>query len=255
MKHPNWTRDELILAFNLYCKIPFGQYHHNNPQVIQLSNIIDRSPGAVAMKLVNFASLDPYHQERGIKGLSNVSKADREIWEEFTSDWNRLVEESETKLSELAGIDVTDSISEDEIIFPDGPTEMHQLVTVRLGQRFFRTTILANYRSRCCICEIPISSLLIASHIVPWAEDEKLRLNPTNGLCLCALHDKAFDRGLITIDMNYNVLISSEISHYLPQEALENGFASYHKQKIILPDKFLPDTNLLQRHTQTYFRA
>lgn len=60
---------------------------------------------------------------------------------------------------------------------------------------------------------ISISELLIASHIKPWKvsnnEDEKT--NPRNGLCLNALHDKAFDRGLITIDKNYKIIVSSKL--------------------------------------------
>lgn len=55
----NWTRNELILTFNLYCKLPFGKLHRLNPQIINLSNLISRTSSAVALKLVNFASLDP----------------------------------------------------------------------------------------------------------------------------------------------------------------------------------------------------
>lgn len=51
--------------------------------------------------------------------------------------------------------------------------------------------------------------LLIASHIIPWGKDEKNRLNPMNGLLLNALHDKAFENGLITIAEDYTIKISS----------------------------------------------
>lgn len=73
MIRKNWQRDELLLALNLYCKLPFGQYHNRNPEIIQLAGFVNRSPDAVAMKLSNFASFDPYHQARGIKGLANAS--------------------------------------------------------------------------------------------------------------------------------------------------------------------------------------
>lgn len=49
----DWTRDEHILAFNLYCKLPFGKFHRNNPDVIALANLIHRTPSSVAMKLGN----------------------------------------------------------------------------------------------------------------------------------------------------------------------------------------------------------
>src|SRR5579859_4702495 len=102
MSREVWTRNEQLLAFNLYCKLPFGQYHHGNPYVIELAMLIGRTPGAVAMKLSNFASFDPYHQERGVSGLSHASKADKEIWNEFQNNWEHLATESENILSKIA---------------------------------------------------------------------------------------------------------------------------------------------------------
>jgi putative restriction endonuclease len=64
-----WTRDELILALNLYLKLPFGKLHSGTPQIIHLANILRRTPSSIAMRLNNFASVDPYHQQRGIGGL------------------------------------------------------------------------------------------------------------------------------------------------------------------------------------------
>ena len=96
-----WTRDELILAINLYCKLPFGRLHRLNPEVINLSKLINRTPSSVALKLVNFASLDPSLKERGIKGASNASKLDAEIWKEFYNNWDILPYESEKLLAQF----------------------------------------------------------------------------------------------------------------------------------------------------------
>ena len=85
-----WTRDELILAINLYCKLPFGRLHKFNPEIIKLANLIGRTPSSVALKLVNFASLDPSLRARGIEGAANASKLDGEIWSEFYNHWNTL---------------------------------------------------------------------------------------------------------------------------------------------------------------------
>src|SRR5258707_1147829 len=103
MPRRSWTRDELIVAFNLYCKLRFGQCHGRNQQVIQLARVLARTPNAVAMKLCNFASFDPAHQDRGISGLGNASRADRAIWDEFNADWSRLAVESERAYRELLG--------------------------------------------------------------------------------------------------------------------------------------------------------
>src|SRR4051794_40098240 len=82
-----WTHDELLLAMNLYCQLPFGQFHQKNREVIALARAIGRSPSSVAMKLCNLASLDPAERARGVSGLSGASRADRAIWEEFHQDW------------------------------------------------------------------------------------------------------------------------------------------------------------------------
>jgi putative restriction endonuclease len=94
MKRRSWTRKELILTFNLYCKLPFGKLHSRNPDIIYLAEQIGRTANAVALKLVNFASLDPELKKRGIKGMSSCSKHDKLIFEEFSNNWDKLVLES-----------------------------------------------------------------------------------------------------------------------------------------------------------------
>lgn len=55
-----WTRQELILAFNLYLKLPFGKMHTRTPEVIELAKITGRTVNSIAIRLTNFASCDPY---------------------------------------------------------------------------------------------------------------------------------------------------------------------------------------------------
>ena len=64
-----WTREEMILAFNLYLKLPFGKLHTRTPEIQELAQLINRSANSVALRLVNFASCDPQLQARGIKGM------------------------------------------------------------------------------------------------------------------------------------------------------------------------------------------
>ena len=73
-----WTRDQLLLALRLYMRLPFGKLHRLNPEIIELAAQIGRTPDALSMKACNFATLDPALQARGIRGLSNLSNADRE---------------------------------------------------------------------------------------------------------------------------------------------------------------------------------
>ncbi len=254
----NWQRRELLLALNLYCRLPFGQYHSGNPEIVKLANFIGRSPNAVAMKLSNFASFDPYHQARGIKGLQNAGQADREIWDEFSANWDDLAVESEIAYAQLSGEEIPSlriPSPESDIVPIDfsGLTEAERKVKTRLGQQFFRKVIMTSYASKCCVCGMPIPELLIASHIIPWSDDETLRVNPHNGLCLCALHDKGFDRGFFTVAEDYKVVIGQAIRNYLPNASVNSGFKTYEGQTISLPDKFVPKQEFLAVHRKNYF--
>jgi predicted restriction endonuclease len=248
----NWTRDELILAMSLYCRLPFGKFHQRNPKVIQLAESIDRTPSSVAMKLSNLASLDPYHQERGVKGLPSTSKADREIWQEFHSDWEGLANESQRLEKELNLL--TEETAEDLAMF-EGETETMRVTKIRRAQRFFRSTVLASYDYQCCVTQIELKELLIASHIIPWSEDADKRADPRNGLCLNSLHDKAFDRGLMTLDEDYRLVYSQQIRDACTGEAMNRFFKPYEGQRIHFPSRFRPDQEALQRHRTQIFVA
>ncbi|WP_181304881.1 HNH endonuclease [Rufibacter sp. XAAS-G3-1] len=248
-----WTREELILAINLYCKLPFGKLHRNNPEVIQLAHLIGRTSNSVAFKLVNFASLDPSLQKRGIKGAQNTSKLDREIWNQFNQNWDELPYESEKVRAKFDHSTVEEVYQIDEAELPKEGKVREQIVKVRVNQAFFRRTVLAAYNSTCCITGIQIPSLLIAGHIRPWGIDEKNRLNPRNGLAINALHDKAFEAGLLTITPDYTVKISSTLKGKEIAIAKEDYFLKYDKEKIILPSKFLPDRSLLEYHNNERF--
>lgn len=77
-----WTEDETRRVLALYDQIPFGQFHQQNPEVIALATEIDRTPSSIAMKLGNFASLDPAITRTGRKGLDQHTALDRKIWAE-----------------------------------------------------------------------------------------------------------------------------------------------------------------------------
>ena len=97
-------------------------------------------------------------------------------------------------------------------ICPPAGREREATVRVRVNQSFFRDRILSAYNFRCCVTGLTVQPLLTASHIVPWAEDEKNRLNPRNGLCLNALHDRAFDRHLMWIEDGYVIRFSPKLT-------------------------------------------
>jgi putative restriction endonuclease len=248
-----WSRDELILAINLYCKMPFGKIHHGNPEIINLATLIGRTPSAVAFKLSNFASFDPSLQARGIKGASNASKLDLEIWNEFYDQWDIKPFESEVLLAKFKQTTIEKSNDIDEAdLFREGKTR-EQIVKTRVNQKFFRSMIMAAYDNTCCITGLQIADLLIAGHISPWGKDENNRLNPRNGIAINALHDKAFESGLITITPDYKIKVSSLLSKRKNDKEIENLFVRFNDEPIHLPSRFLPDPQFLKYHNDVRF--
>lgn len=246
-----WTRDELILTINLYCKLPFGKMHKATPEIIKFAELIGRTPSSIALKLGNFASFDPTLRERGVKGASNASKLDKLIWDEFYKNWDAALLESEKLLAQTkhTTIEKLNKIEIDDL--PKEGKEKERLVKVRVNQSIFRTMILATYNNKCCITGIDNADLLIASHIVPWSKDEKNRLNPMNGLCLNALHDRAFDKGLITVSAeDYTIKISSKLKTKNIVTSIEQSFFNFEGCSILLPDKFMPSKEFLKIHNE-----
>lgn len=249
-KRKPWTRDELLVAINLYCKIPFGKIDHRNPDLINLAKLLGRTPSAISWKLANLASID---EKLDRKGASNVSKLDRAVWAEFFADWDGLAYESESRLADLMGRPVEDLVPPElgeDIVVPEGKTR-EAVVRLRVNQGFFRRTVLSSYDGACCITGLAVAELLVGSHIVPWAADAGNRTNPRNGLCLNVLHDKAFDRGLIAVDDSYRVLVSSRVRKL----GLEQARAVLEVEGAVLrmPRRFLPDPGLLAWHRANVF--
>ena len=256
MERRLWTREELILALNLYLKLPFGKLHHGNREIIHLAKILDRTPNSIAMRLSNFASVDPFHQGRGIKGLTGGIKQVQPIWDEFIGNKEELLFESEKILANLEKQTIESKFA--EILSGTenlkGETKVREVKT-RVNQNAFRQIVLANYTGKCAITGIDIPDLLIASHIIPWSRNEQERLNPENGICFSALYDKAFDKGLIGISENYQILISTEIKSKENQSYYPELFGKFKGAKIQLPQKYLPKREFLEFHLDTIFRG
>ena len=250
-KKRNWSRGELIVAFYQYCVTPFGKIHNRNPELIKLSEEMGRSVNSLAMKMCNFASFDPAHQTRNVKGLSNASKGDRAIWDEFSGNFDLLLdsyrEELENKL-----ITVDEDNIQEQLVRPE-QTEKLQQVKVRLSQSFFRQSVLGNYNYQCAICRLDNIKLLNASHIVHWSVDEVRRSDPKNGLSLCALHDRAFDRGLLTLDEEFRVVLSCQLLSKTNSNVHRIAFDNMQGVRITMPDKFAPAQDALEYHRKNIF--
>lgn len=253
-----WTSEQLKLAFHLYCQLPFGKLHSRNPKIVELAQLIGRTPSAVAMKLVNFASLDPAITASGRTGLTGASKLDREVWGQFNSNWEALALECERLRQRLLA---EHGMQEEEIQVEDACDDALNdfsgetravLVQQRLKQRFFRRAVLSSYRGRCCISGVSEPRLLVASHIIPWRANVAHRLNPRNGLCLSSIHDRAFDAGLFTLSDDLNIMLSTPLRRS-GDEFLQRVFSAVEGDTIEAPERFLPDREFLDHHRRHVF--
>lgn len=255
MSSTRWSREQLKLAFFLYCQLPFGKLDQRTKEVIELASLIGRTPSAVAMKLSNFASLDPAITNSGRSGLSGASAQDREIWAEFNADWETLATECATLRESLRAESVANASEASDDEDPNDAdysvVDKRAAALIRVKQSFFRRAVLISYEGRCCMSGVSDARLLVASHIVPWAADRSNRLNPRNGLCLSAIHDKAFDRGLIGLSDDCRVIVSEDVrrSH---DAFVQEVLAKLDGQEIVQPYRFRPSVEFVRRHREIH---
>jgi putative restriction endonuclease len=257
-----WTRDELLIALNLYHKLTFGQMHSRQPAIVAVAKKLGRGANSLAMKLCNLASLDPALQMRGIRGLTGASALDKIVWTEFHTNLGEAAPASEAMFRNLFDADESTDLEvtpQEGVVRqkapPRGPTEITTTVKVRRGQEYFRQAVLNNFGGCCGVTGLAVRELLVASHILPWGQNETERLNVRNGLCLSRLHDAAFDVCLITFDEALKLRLSPRLKSALKQRAIKENFVAYEGESLrLLPDAVLPDEKFLAIHRERTFR-
>ena len=249
-----WSEDETKRALYLYFQLPFGQIHSKNPEIIALGDAVGRTPSSIAMKLANFASLDPKIRETGRKGLEGASELDRKVWAQFHEDWTRLIldvgDRADAQPQPL-GTTVREMPKPYLYELPTGPTTTRAEIEKRIGQDFFRRAVFANFDNTCCVTGIADRRLLNASHISPWKIDIRNRHNPRNGLCLSATFDRAFDRNLMTVTPDLIVRLSSQLLNSSSPET-RTYFAGHEGKRLNAPTHLMPDPLFLQAHNYCF---
>ena len=254
----NWTEEQITVVLYEYCRRPFGQFSGTKPFVIELGKLIHRTPGAIVRKVGNLASFDPQMKARGVGGLGHTGKLDEVIWNRYFGHWDLLAYDAESLIAKFKEKKLEESLEESLSIdlsdLPQG-MERKQEVKRRINQDFFRKTVLSSYNYKCCITGINNSSLIQASHIVGWSEDEENRTNPQNGLCLNVLFHKAYDENLLGISPDYEIFISERFFGERLKD-VDQGTIDYIKgfdhQKLILPRRFYPDKDMLASHFEKF---
>jgi putative restriction endonuclease len=250
----DWTREQVLAGLHIYLQLNYGQLHARNPKIKELAVWIGRTANSVALKLCNLASLDPAVLASGRKGMDGASKVDKLVWQELLANWDVVVLEAAGIYGKLAaghGLELGDDV---DLELP--PTELGRTrtatVQVRVNQARFRKSVLVGYDSTCCISGLQDERLLIASHIVPWSEDTHNRLNPQNGLCLSALHDRAYDQGLITVLPDYTVRVSAKLKTKSADTFLQESLLRFDKAPIRMPSRLAPAPDFLAWHARHF---
>ena len=246
-----WTREETIVAFYVYCKIPFKDSDKSHPIIKEFAQIIGRTPSALNMKVGNIGRLDPDLQKKGIVGLTHGAKMEEEIWREFCDNPERLAYESEKIIAKLRGKSVEESVDFDTSNLPQGG-EREIVVKQRINQSFFRMAVLSSYNNRCCISGIGNRELLEACHIVDWSENIANRTNPKNGLCMNPFFHKAYDKLFIAVTPDLTIIVSDELLQNTTDDKFKNYLKCLNGGKIIMPGKFYPEKDFLQAHYEEF---
>lgn len=256
-----WTREETIIALYYYFQIPYGQLAKNNPQILQIAKILDRTPSSVSMKMGNLARFDQTLQKRGVHGLSNGSRMDDLIWHEFFNHYEKLISSAEAALNHLKEKH-SDSLFTTPPSFsaPSNSYNRRHLETLNLEknrQTFFNHAVLASYDVKCCMTGIAIPELISVCHIKPInaCQNEEEKISPQNGLCMNALFKEAFQTGLISIRSdNMKIMVSSKLKKHKKLDSVTKSWiVESEGREIIKPQHCLPQKNFLEYHNDVIF--
>ena len=126
----------------------------------------------------------------------------------------------------------------------------------RLHQAEFRVRVLSAYKEQCAFCRLRQIQLLDAAHIIPDGEEGGEPVVP-NGLSLCKIHHAAFDRNIISVNPDYQIIVREDILNEIDGPMLKYGFQEMHYKKIFLPTRQIewPDRQKLELRFKKYQEA
>jgi len=212
-RNPPWSREELILALELYLRA--GLLDDHSAEVQQLSEALKdlafvqkedpevfRNPNGVAMKLANFAALDPNYKG---KGLTSGGRLDKEIFEEFFGQPLALATETRLLRAQWQEMKEVDAVAESEEYYEpeiedqsDQREKVNRAIVLRRGQPSFRKLLLTAYDGKCAITGCNAPDALEAAHILGYRGNFSNKAN--NGLLLRADIHTLFDLQLLAVE-------------------------------------------------------
>ena len=191
-----------------------------------------RGGGFIAMDILHYFDIDGNK-----KGVLKQRKLEDEL-ELSQGEYKKILQKIKEYFN--AEQEVRTNIENSVFLVNTSSTELTTQTKIRINQSVLRKYVLNNYRHQCALCEINKPDLLICSHIKPWAIDTENRLNPSNAICFCVLHDRLFDRGYFSLDENYQIIFSSKADSSIKQLLFGMKFKT--------PTKNPPDPLFLKYH-------
>ena len=252
----NWTLEETRAAFVLYMMLEPREITETTADIRQLALALGRSESSVCKKIYNIQANDA-NRTAG-KGLSHSSKFDKIVWEMYAEQSDVFLDESIALLS-LASTTRSEASSRIDYgseAFVEGSERVSQ-VRQRVNQGYFRNTLMKNYGRKCCLTGIAFDQLLVASHIKPWKDSSaKEKVAASNGLLLNAFHDRAFDKGLITLDDKYRIVLSSEaVRRSRKDNVARDWLVGFEGKRIFVPEVAPPEQSYIRWHNENVFVA
>ncbi|MBQ3330839.1 MAG: HNH endonuclease [Ruminococcus sp.] len=241
----SWSRDEILIAYALYCVTPLSKINPSNKTIQQVAPMIGHSVSSLVLRMRNFQSLDP----AAPNGMAHVAKADKSIYEEFCHDWGTLSLAAET----LTGLALFDSSPLQGAKPLSSLTDRNKVSRERA---FFRQSVRAVYDGKCYISGCALPGILVASHIKPFSScrDENERTTPENGIYFNTFYDRAFDTGLMTITPDRKARISPIVKDLAKDEFTKVWLLALDGQTLPSVNRFAPRKEFLEYHNDMIFK-
>lgn len=247
-----WAEDETLFLFRVFLTEDAGSLASGSSRIAELAGLLDRRPGSVHRKLEDIRSNEPSYIAKG-RRPTNCAEFVKEIWRGLYSDFDGMRRRMEDAYLSVCG----DAAAHGELDLEDVAPGIDVPVDAvrREGQQMFRCIVAMNFDQRCCITGIATRSLLVASHIRPWAESGPMeRTDPSNGLYLNRLHDGLFDRHLMTLDEDLCIEYADSVRRENGEEAFETFFGRYEGTRIAEPSRYSVDSAYMDEHRRISHR-
>lgn len=240
-----------MIAFNLYCKLPFRESTRDNRLVLEFAEILKRTPGSLILKIGDLGRLDYELRTHVNKESIHCGSLDKKVWCDFMHNPMRFVCESEKLMALATGRTVEEMAGIDDDDLPKGCHRSDPLRR-KIGFNFFRKVVLSSYNYTCCVSGVRHPLMVEACHIAEWDSDENRIPDPRNGLCLNYLMHKAYDRKLMSVSPDYKICISDEMIQSAMREDFRTYVTSINGRQIVMPDRFRPSRDLLAAHYEEF---